>query len=223
MAARMCSASAASVVSGTGSPEKTQGCRADPVAVEGARDVDQGHVLDVVGARVTHGAGNGLVESGQDDLGRGEGAGGIGLQAAAYQVRVEPRRGRALGDLRRLRDRLVVVEHGDGRGGGAMFSMAWARLVRTLARSAAICGVTDPSVTQVCPRPMPTPRTRASWYSRQALKSMSSAPSCRRTKRAGRAPGRSSRSRRSGSGPAGAGRGIARPGWCCRRRRPRPR
>ena len=68
---------------------------------------------------------------------------------------------------------------------GARVSMAWARLVRTLARSAAICGVTDPLVTQLCPRPMPTPRTRASWNSRQALKSMSSAPSCRRTKRAG--------------------------------------
>ena len=32
---------------------------------------------------------------------------------------------------------------------------------------------------------MPSPRTRASWYSRQALKSMSSAPSCSRTRRAG--------------------------------------
>ena len=63
--------------------------------------------------------------------------------------------------------------------------MAWARLVRTLARSAAILGVTDPLATQAVPSPRPTPRTRANWYSRHALKSMSSAPSWSRTSRAG--------------------------------------
>ena len=36
---------------------------------------------------------------------------------------------------------------------GATVSMAWARLVRTLARSAAICGVTDPLATQAVPEP----------------------------------------------------------------------
>ena len=63
--------------------------------------------------------------------------------------------------------------------------MAWARLARTWASSMASVGVTAPLETQLWPSPMPTPRTRASWYSRQALKSMSSAPSCRRTRRAG--------------------------------------
>ncbi len=63
--------------------------------------------------------------------------------------------------------------------------MAWARLARTWASSVATVGVTDPLATQLWPRPMPTPNTWASWYSRQALKSMSSAPSCNRTSRAG--------------------------------------
>ncbi len=66
-----------------------------------------------------------------------------------------------------------------------MASMAWVRLSRTWARCVATAGVTEPPATQVLPSPMPTPSTCASWYSRQALKSMSSAPSCSRTRRAG--------------------------------------
>ncbi len=68
---------------------------------------------------------------------------------------------------------------------GAIASMARARLVRTLARSAATWGVTAPLTTQLVPMPMPAPRAWTSSYSRQRAKSMSSAPSCSRANRAG--------------------------------------
>ncbi len=86
---------------------------AHPVAVEGGRDVDEPHVRDVVRPRVGHGTGDGGVQLGQHELGRGVGAGGIGFETGAEEVRLQPGLGGALGNLGRGGHRLVVVEHGD--------------------------------------------------------------------------------------------------------------
>ncbi len=90
--------------------------RADPVPVHGGRDVDQGHVRDVVRARIGHGAGDRPVERSEDHLCRCIGGGCIGLEAAAHEVGVQVGRKGVVGDLRRARNGLVVVENGDGAG-----------------------------------------------------------------------------------------------------------
>ena len=67
---------------------------------------------------------------------------------------------------------------------GAMASMAWARLARTLASWRPTAGVTAPFATQAA-EPQPTPTHAGQLVSRQAAKSMSSAPSWISTRRAG--------------------------------------
>ena len=89
LAATMCSASSGQrgVGHGFGREDPRVG-GADPVAVEGMRDVDQGDVLHAVPAGVGHRAGHRLVQGGEHDVrGRG-GADSVGLQARADQIGV---------------------------------------------------------------------------------------------------------------------------------------
>ena len=207
LAARMCSASAANVVSGSGSPEKTQGWAVQIPCPSKALDrVDQGHVLHVMGAGVASRRGNRRVLAARTMSTAAKVPAAFGLRPLQTRFVWRPEAGRVVGDLRRCRGsagssrarrrypRAVPGPRWRGPGSCARWPgrrRAWGSRTRWR-RSGG-------------PEAEAHPQDPANWCSRRhALKSMSSAPSWSRT-RPGRTLARSVAAHLVGQVPACCG------------------